>query len=192
MTTPASRSSVLLFESSLCSQILPTSLVFSVGGRDVFVWSTLCSVRGARVTNAQLTRTDFTIENQVEAQTPAVMLVWFSLFHIRRQRHIQKPVMSLIASGRWCGAGPLGSKRDRVCKPTSRPRRIQAHLKRDGRLFYLEKKDLNLQNVCFLLRNEGNEINNHSFDDGFIYHVHMNSNSSFSVRKSKFYRVWVS
>lgn len=140
MTTPASRSSVLLFESSLCSQILPTSLVFSVGGRDVFVWSTLCSVRGARVTNTQLTRTDFTIENQVEAQTPAVMLVWFSLFHIRRQRHIQKPVMSLIASGRWCGAGPLGSKRDRVCKPTSRPRRIQAHLKRDGLLFYLEKK----------------------------------------------------
>lgn len=190
MTTPASRSSVLLFESSLCSQILPTSLVFSVGGRDVFVWSTLCSVRGARVTNAQLTRTDFTIENQVEAQTPAVMLVWFSLFHIRRQRHIQKPVMSLIASGRWCGAGPLGSKRDRVCKPTSRPRRIQAHLKRDRLLFYLEKKDLNLQNVFFFLK-KWRKWNQQPQFWRWVY-LSRNSNFSFSVRKSKFYRVWVS
>ena len=44
---------------------------------DLFVWSTLCSVWGTRVTNAQLTRTDFTVENQVEAQTPAVILIWF-------------------------------------------------------------------------------------------------------------------
>lgn len=120
-TTPASRPSVLLFDSSLCSQILPSSLVWkSRLLRDetssvrtvLFVWSTLCSVWGTWLTNTQLTRTDLTTENQVEAQTPAVV----SSSVVSKKKKWRRWSLAVVdpesSVSRWCDAGPLGSESD--------------------------------------------------------------------------------